>query len=179
MVEVKTKYDPSKKAAIIPTREIKVVEKEYKAIQKVTDGQFGYFFITGRIELRKGSIIGLNLSNLEVQTSDLHLDLANLTSLEILNLDHNLLKKLPEVIGNLKKLEELYVTYNQLNSIPRWIEKLESLQELYAGENEIKTLPQSMRKMKSLGYFVIRSNPLNDKTKALIKELKKGGVEII
>ena len=55
MAKAKTRYDDSKRAAIItgPT-EIKVAKSEYKAIQKVTDGQFGYFFITEKIELRKG-----------------------------------------------------------------------------------------------------------------------------
>lgn len=179
-MEVKTRYDSIKRAAIITKpREIKVNKREYAAIQKITDGQFGYFCITGRIELRGGLITGLDLSNLEVQDSDLLPDLANLTSLEILNLNHNLLKQLPEAIGNLKNLEELYVLYNKLNSLPIWIEKLVSLQELYAGENEIKTLPKSMRKMKSLEYFVIRSNPLNDKAKTLIKDLKRRGVKIV
>ena len=178
-MEVKTKYDFRKRVAIIKPIEIVVAEMEYKAIQKVTDGQFGYFCITGRIKLKKGSIIGLNLSGLEVQANDLCPYLANLNSLERLNLEHNSLKKLPEVIGNLTNLEELHISYNQLTSLPNWIKKLKSLQEIYAGENEIKTLPQSMRKMKSLEYFVIRSNPLNDKAKVLIKELKESGVKIV
>jgi len=203
MAKVKTRYDDSKRAAIITSPTYIIVAKsEYKAIQKVTDGQFGYFFITERIKLRKGSIISLDLSDLEVQISDLHPDLANLSSLETLNLNMNMLEEIPDVIGklsnlkklrlehnnliefpdcigNLKKLEELYVMHNQLTSLPRWIERLASLQTLYAGENKIKSLPQSMRKMKSLEYFVIRSNPLDNKTKALIKELKKSGVKII
>jgi len=179
MVDLKTKYDDAKKVAVIVSREIKVTKRDYEAVQTITNGQFGYFAITGLIELRKGSITGLNLSGLEVQASDLLPDLANLTSLERLNLSHNPLKNLPGCIGKLKNLKELYISHTQLTSLPEWTERLISLEELYAGFSEIKYLPKSMKRMKSLEYFVIRSNPLDDKAKALIRELKKSGVKIV
>jgi len=204
MVQLKTRYDSKGKAAVItcPT-EIKVAKRDYEAIQTATEGYFGNLYIRGRLKINPtGKITYLDLSDLKLEIRDLHPGLANLTSLEKLDLSYNPLTRLPDVIGrlsnlkklmlehnrltklprsirDLKRLKELHLSYNQLTALPEEIGELESLEEIYANFNKIQTLPQSMKKMKSLEYFVIRSNPLNDKAKTLIKELKKSKVEIV
>ena len=55
-------------------------------------------------------------------------------SLRVLNLDKNMLDKLPRQIGFLEKLEELGVAYNELYFLPPTAKKLKKLQVVrYAG----------------------------------------------
>lgn len=87
MVEVITKYNKKKKSVIITSpRGILIREKEYRAIQRLTGGQFGDLYINGELLLKENSITELNLSGLEVKSDELTKDLMVLKSLEVINL---------------------------------------------------------------------------------------------
>ena len=70
-------------------------------------------------------------------------DFAGLTSLRVLQLQENLLERLPEsVFAGLSSLESLDLTYTELRALPaRLFAGLSSLRELRLPENELEGLP--------------------------------------
>ncbi len=53
-------------------------------------------------------------------------------------LDHNLLRKLPEVVLNLKSLAVLQATGNSITYLPDGLDRLQSLQALMVSENQVR-----------------------------------------
>src|SRR5258707_4670955 len=83
------------------------------------------------------------------------------TSLRVLNLFRNDLKRLPAEIGNLKELRVLIIANNQLRTLPEEIGSLPKLQMLDAGHNLLAALPQSFSKLNSLAdYLYLHDNRL-------------------
>jgi len=180
MIDIRTKYNRKENAVIItsPTK-ISIKEREYRAIQRLTDNEFWYCCTTGLIELRDNYIVGLNFSSLGLKPKELRENLGSLTSLEILHLEHNKIKRLPKSLMDLQKLRELHLTYNNITSLPKNIYKLKSLEEIYVGQNPIVSIPESILNMPSLEYLVIDRKNLDNPSKKIIKQLKQKKVKIV
>src|SRR6266849_1336732 len=83
------------------------------------------------------------------------------TSLRVLNLFRNGLKRLPADIGRLKELRVLIVANNRLRALPEEIGSLPNLRMLDAGHNLIAYLPQSFNKLTSItDYLYLHDNRL-------------------
>lgn len=78
--------------------------------------------------------------------------------LQVLDLHHNQLEKLPNEIGLLKSLRVLYVHHNKLKKLPDSIGDLFRLQSLDLRENALKELPSSMSKLKRLRTLDLSKN---------------------
>ncbi len=132
-------------------------------------------------ELKSLQVLGLSSNQLK----ELPESIGRLNSLKILDLDNNQLKKLPESIGQLSSLEGLLsLRNNQLTKLPESIGKLKSLKEFNLSKNKLTTLPDAFKALESLEILDIRFNPLSksknqdDRTKIILKYLKKHGVKI-
>ncbi|TRY63249.1 hypothetical protein TCAL_05773 [Tigriopus californicus] len=78
--------------------------------------------------------------------------------LQVLNLQSNLLEKLPDEIGSLKELKVLYLHHNKLKKLPESLGQLKKLQSLNVSHNALKELPNSMGTMHHLNTLDVRSN---------------------
>ena len=78
--------------------------------------------------------------------------------LQVLDLHHNQLEKLPDEIGLLKSLRVLYVHHNKLKKLPDSIGDLPRLQSLDLRANALKELPSSMSKLKRLKTLDVSKN---------------------
>lgn len=93
-------------------------------------------------------------------------DMAKL--LQVLDLHHNHLEKLPEEIGLLKSLRVLYLHHNRLKKLPDSIGNLARLQSLDLSDNALKELPSTLSKLKRLRTLDVSKNV---KLKKLPKQL--------
>ena len=82
--------------------------------------------------------------------------LSELNFLEILSLDKNNLKSLPESIGNFKSLQVLKLKSNQLTTLPESIGNINSLQALVIKNNPLSTLPESIKILEQRGVEIYR-----------------------
>ncbi|KAJ9533755.1 hypothetical protein QJQ45_026788 [Haematococcus lacustris] len=69
---------------------------------------------------------------------------AALTSLKILNLDHNQLQVLPAELCQLARLEKLYASHNNLQELPSMLDQLPKLQVLVVSHNQLTQLPEGL-----------------------------------
>lgn len=100
----------------------------------------------------------LNLSKKGIKSLSEVKGLFNLDELEILILNGNKIKKLPDSIGNLKSLKVLDLRENDLKNLPNSIGDLATLQELYISGNKLKRLPKTIYELKSLKKLDMKSN---------------------
>merc|ERR1719468_996880 len=70
--------------------------------------------------------------------------------LQVLDLHHNQLEKLPDEIGTLKSLRVLYLHHNKLKKLPDSLGNLTRLQSLDLSSNSLKELPNTISKLKRL-----------------------------
>ena len=89
-------------------------------------------------------------------------------SLQVLDLHHNQLEKLPDEIGSLKSLRVLYLHHNKLKKLPDSLGNLTRLQSLDLGSNNLKELPSNISKLKRLRTLDVSNNV---KLKKLPKQL--------
>lgn len=89
-------------------------------------------------------------------------------SLQVLDLHHNQLEKLPDEIGLLKSLRVLYLHHNKLKKLPDSIGDLSRLQSLDLSANALKELPSTIAKLKRLRTLDVSKNV---KLKKLPKQL--------
>ena len=89
-------------------------------------------------------------------------------ALQVLDLHHNHLEKLPEEIGLLKSLRVLYLHHNRLKKLPDSIGNLSRLQSLDLSCNALKELPTTLSKLKRLRTLDVSKNV---KLKKLPKQL--------
>jgi len=89
-------------------------------------------------------------------------------ALQVLDLHHNHLEKLPEEIGLLKSLRVLYLHHNRLKKLPDSIGNLSRLQSLDLSGNALKELPTTLSKLKRLRTLDVSKNV---KLKKLPKQL--------
>jgi hypothetical protein len=80
------------------------------------------------------------------------------TQLTLLNLSHNMLKKLPIEIGHLTALQSLFLTLNSLEELPDQLRKLQKLKTLLLDLNELKTIPPDIFKLKNLETLSFAGN---------------------
>ena len=88
--------------------------------------------------------------------------------LQVLDLHHNHLEKLPDEIGLLKSLRVLYLHHNRLKKLPDSIGNLARLQSLDLSDNALKELPSTLSKLKRLRTLDVSKNV---KLKKLPKQL--------
>ena len=89
-------------------------------------------------------------------------------ALQVLDLHHNHLEKLPEEIGLLKSLRVLYLHHNRLKKLPDSIGNLSRLQSLDLSANALKELPSTLSMLKRLRTLDVSKNV---KLKKLPKQL--------
>ena len=101
--------------------------------------------------------------------------IGNLTKLEKLDLWKNEIKNLPEAIGTLSKLSLLRISDNQLIELPESIGNLSELKELYLNDNKLTKLPESIGNFISLEKLALDNNPLKSLPYSIgqLKSLKK------
>ncbi|MBC7543282.1 MAG: leucine-rich repeat domain-containing protein [Candidatus Sericytochromatia bacterium] len=91
-----------------------------------------------------------------------HLPLINgLTTLSVLDADHNQLADLPQDLGAAKSLELLYVGFNRLKLLPDSINRLTALTELDVAGNALMQLPVRLEGLQALKYLVLSFNRLS------------------
>ena len=116
--------------------------------------------------------------------------IANLTKLEVLELNDLGLKKLPDAIGSLPnltklnvykneleylpefhgrtiegvpfdyKIEELSVSSNNLEKLPSTVGNLKELKTLSAGDNKIREIPETIKNLSELTHLTLRNNDI-------------------
>ncbi|KAI0743632.1 adenylate cyclase-like protein [Daedaleopsis nitida] len=102
----------------------------------------------------------LNLSYAKLSTLD-DLALAQLTSLEVLHIDHNSIRSLPESLGALSHLKHLSCSNNHLFKLPSSIGQLQWLETLEAHNNDLSELPMSLWNCSSLQVINVTSNVIS------------------
>lgn len=84
-----------------------------------------------------------------------------LTNLKVLSLYDNQIEILPETLKNLTQLQSLNLCGNNLEFIPDWIKELTNLTYLTVSRNQLKDLPDSIGKLKHLKYLYLDTNHLS------------------
>ena len=102
----------------------------------------------------------------------------DLKSLRFLNLVRNKLSILPESFGNLNSIQILFINDNKLKTLPESFGQLKSLQRLNLSNNQLVTLPRSFSNLLNLELLWIEQNPLDEKSKKILKQLNSLNVII-
>ncbi|KAI0779624.1 adenylate cyclase-like protein [Fomes fomentarius] len=102
----------------------------------------------------------LNLSYAKLSTLD-DLALAQLTALEVLRIDHNSIRSLPDSLCGLSRLKHLSCSNNRLFTLPRDIGRLQWLEDLEAHNNDLSELPMSLWNCSSLQVINVTSNVIS------------------
>ncbi|KFP39776.1 E3 ubiquitin-protein ligase LRSAM1, partial [Chlamydotis macqueenii] len=106
------------------------------------------------------------LSLITMKVLDLHdnqlasLDIGQLTSLQVLNLERNLLKCLPQSIGDLAQLQMLNVKGNRLKDLPATVSGLRSLRTLDISENVLQELPRVLAHVRTLEMLTLDASSM-------------------
>ena len=101
-----------------------------------------------------------SLSLKELWLGELPEELASLTSLKNLDINHNSLAILPDWIGQLTHLENINLWGNSLKTLPESIGQLRQLKVLQLDGNKIEKLPQSIGHLVNLEELILESNAL-------------------
>jgi internalin A len=88
-------------------------------------------------------------------------EIGQLSSLEVLYLEHNELSALPVEIGQLSNLRALHLHYNQLSALPVEIGQLSNLQMLTLYGNQLSALPAEIGQLSSLEGLDVADNELS------------------
>ncbi len=83
-----------------------------------------------------------------------------LTNLEMLHVDANELKAIPNEIFNLQTLKFLRLYNNNIVEIPSQIGRLSNLEQLLLHDNKITKLPAELLELKYLRFLALEDNPL-------------------
>ncbi|XP_031802828.1 leucine-rich repeat-containing protein 69 isoform X1 [Sarcophilus harrisii] len=81
-----------------------------------------------------------------------------LENLNILNMNHNMLKEIPPEINRLQNLRNLSLNNNQLTGIPKELCTLPYLSELHLNYNQIVSIPEEFQTMKNLEKLSLARN---------------------
>ena len=101
-----------------------------------------------------------------------------MTEVEILNLSHNELSKLPRSTSNLSNLTKLNLNHNKLTQFPEVVVTLINLTHLFVNDNELSTLPENMKNLENLEELELRNNKMKKVSKYIVDlhRLKKHSV---
>ena len=113
-----------------------------------------------RILIKKGEIVGLDLSHLNLKK--LPSCIQKLNHLEMLSLVSNQLDEVPAWIGKLVTLKKLNMVNNEIKSLPESVGKLTSLETLDLAQNELEKLPESIGDLLSLKKLYLYNNQLKE-----------------
>uniref|UniRef100_A0A5F8GRB1 Leucine rich repeat containing 69 n=1 Tax=Monodelphis domestica TaxID=13616 RepID=A0A5F8GRB1_MONDO len=87
---------------------------------------------------------------------------AGLVNLNFLNMNNNLLLKLPPEINRLKNLKYLSLNHNRLIGIPKELCSLTFLYEIQLNYNQIVSIPEEFRDMKNLSRLSLARNCIKE-----------------
>ena len=104
----------------------------------------------------QGEIINLTLVGGAI--SVIPKEIGQLTGLESLDLNRNLLTAIPAEIGQLKNLEKLYLHWNEITSLPPEIGLLNNLEVLRLDKNKLTEIPPEIGLLTKLKTLLIGSN---------------------
>ena len=116
-------------------------------------------------EPEKVYILDLNKEKLK----DFPLEILQLKNLNVLLLQKNKFKEIPDTIQNLTYLQELDLSRNKLTEIPVGITKLQHLKSLTLNRNQIEALPPEFGNLSELQYLDMWSNNLSEFPRELSK----------
>jgi len=104
--------------------------------------------------------------SLSTNSIDRITSLQGLSSLEILSLSRNQLKRLENLDAVAPTLLELWISYNNITSLAG-VEKLKKLKVLYAGNNKISTWPEveRLKELSELEDLLLIGNPIEKNTR--------------
>uniref|UniRef100_A0A3B3WZY9 Uncharacterized protein n=1 Tax=Poecilia mexicana TaxID=48701 RepID=A0A3B3WZY9_9TELE len=134
-----------------------------------------------------GSLVKLEIHNEELQLQDCQLDrlpsaLLALTHLRTLDLQHNNLRTLEELLGlvHLQRLSCLKLAYNRVLALPPTVGVLRALELLDLSNNQLKSLPPALFTLHRLRRLLLAGNllpelPSEVKALALLTELDLSG----
>lgn len=105
------------------------------------------------------ALMSLDISYAKLSSLD-EFALGQLSSLEILKLDHNSFRYIPESLGELSQLRRLSCSDNALDALPSSIGRLQRLETLDAHNNSLVELPISLWNCASLCHINVTSNQL-------------------
>ncbi|KAI6021551.1 hypothetical protein BKA83DRAFT_4283648 [Pisolithus microcarpus] len=103
------------------------------------------------------ALTSLDVSYAKLSSLD-DFSLSHLSSLQILKLDHNLFRVLPDAIGDLSHLITLSCSDNHLDALPESIGRLQRLETLDAHNNSLTRIPASIWNCASLTLINVTSN---------------------
>ncbi|TFY71632.1 hypothetical protein EVG20_g1385 [Dentipellis fragilis] len=103
----------------------------------------------------------LNISHAKLSSLD-DLALAQLTSLEVLNLDYNNFRSIPESLGELSHLVSFSCSDNSLDGLPASIGRLQKLERLDVHNNNLGKVPVSLWNCGSLRRINMTSNLISE-----------------
>jgi Leucine-rich repeat (LRR) protein len=105
--------------------------------------------------------------------------IGNLTQLEVLSLESNAIKALPQEFSQLKALKFLELSGNQLSEFPTAVLELSKLKELMLENNPILSLPQTLVNLSELEVLGLKQTSLKTVGSAIgdLKSLKKLSLE--
>ncbi|OBZ70825.1 Adenylate cyclase [Grifola frondosa] len=103
------------------------------------------------------ALTSLDISHAKLSALD-ELALSHLTALEVLRIDHNSIRFIPESLGELKMLSHLSCSNNNLYALPASIGRLQNLEMLEAHNNNLEFLPISLWNCASLQLLNVTSN---------------------
>ncbi len=127
--------------------------------------------LSGKYQVRKSTLedaktifIELEDLNIDIRLSltELPSGVGNLTELRELDVNTNLLGKLPNEIGRLRKIQILSLSYNELKRIPYSIGNLTKLEQLRLDNNKLIQLPTEIRMLVNLKLLDLYNNKLNN-----------------
>ncbi|KZT04263.1 adenylate cyclase-like protein, partial [Laetiporus sulphureus 93-53] len=105
------------------------------------------------------ALTSLDISHAKLSALD-ERALAQLTALEVLRIDHNSIRYIPDSLGSLSQLIHLSCSNNQLRALPNTIGQLQKLEMLEAHNNSLSELPGTLWNCASLQLINVTSNLL-------------------
>ncbi|TFY77249.1 hypothetical protein EWM64_g6760, partial [Hericium alpestre] len=103
------------------------------------------------------ALTSLNISHAKLSSLD-DLALAQLTALEVLNLDSNNFRSIPESLGELSRLHCFSCSDNSLDALPASIGRLQRLERLDVHNNNLSEVPLSLWQCGALRRINMTSN---------------------
>ncbi len=116
------------------------------------------------------AIIALEPSELDLRNNyieEIPAEMAQLTSLEVLNLNNNRLSTLPDNFGELKSLLKLELNENEFEELPASITGLTNLEVLEVNDNQLESLTPNISKLSNLLALELTGNQFTEITEDL------------